>query len=310
MASAGILVVDKPGGITSRAAADRAGRAAGARRSGHAGTLDPLATGVLVVCLDRATLLSRFLAGGDKVYSAVALLGVETDTFDVDGRVSATADASRVSPADVRRAARGLTGDITQEPPPYSAVKHEGRPLHSYARAGVAVRPAPREVRVDWMELEGLETRGDRARASLTIGCGPGTYVRRLVSDLGSALGCGACVEELRRLRSGPFDSGGAVELGALESGETGAEECLLSMEEATAWMPTVEVGRRAALDISMGKPLSADMGAGERRLTGPARVIDDDGRLVAVLGPPRAEDPESLLGRPLRVIRPSTGDG
>jgi len=295
--------------MTSRAAAVRAGALAGAARSGHAGTLDPLATGVLVVCLDRATLLSRFLAGGTKVYRAVALLGMETDTYDVDGEVVSTSDASGVTAAEIASESARLTGELTQEPPPFSAVKHEGKALHRYARAGVEVRPKLRAVSVRSIELEGLEPGGELSRATLLVECGPGTYVRSLVSDLGRALGCGACVEELRRLRSGCFTLEGAFGLGELESGEASLEGSMLSMEEATSFMETIEVGADAAAAVRMGKPLTRQMAPGWDALEAPVRVLDGKGTLLAVLGPRRPGDPEEVLGRALRVIRPAAGN-
>ncbi len=309
MRPAGILVVDKPAGITSRAAAVRAGAVAGATRSGHAGTLDPLATGVLVVCLGRATLLSRFLAGGAKVYRAVALLGMETDTYDVDGEVVAAAGASGVTAAEVSSEVSRLTGELTQEPPPFSAVKHEGKALHRYARSGVEVPPKPRAVYVRSIEIEALEPAGELSRATLLVECGPGTYIRSLVSDLGRALGCGACVEALRRLRSGCFSIEDAVGLDALESGEASLGVSMLSMEEATAFMDTIEVGADAAEALGMGKPLTRPMAPNRDVLEGATRVLDASGKLLAVLGPPRPGDPGEVLGRAMRVIRPAAGN-
>lgn len=306
---AGILVLDKPGGVTSRAAAVRAGSIAGAEKCGHAGTLDPLATGVLVVCLGRATLLSRFLAGGAKTYRAVALLGVRTDTYDVEGTVISTSGSPSVTGDDIIRESGKLTGEYLQDPPPFSAVKHLGRPLHRYARAGIQVKARQRPVSVTSIELERLE-RGDGgpSRATLLIECGPGTYVRSLVNDLGAALGCGACVEELRRLRSGRFLLEDAIRLEDLGSaGE--ARRAMLSMEEATDRMETLTLGPDGASDVGMGKPLTGAMAPGRGRLDGPVRALDGEGNLLAVLGPPREDDPGEILGRSLRVIRPVTGE-
>lgn len=309
MRPAGILVVDKPGGLTSRAAAELAASLAGADKSGHTGTLDPLATGVLVVCLGRATLLARFLSGGAKVYRTVALLGVRTDTYDVEGTVLATSDSTSVAAEDIIRQAAGLTGRLAQQPPPYSAVKHMGRPLHSYARAGVEVPSRPRIVSVESIRLESFAREADGARATLLIECGPGTYVRSLVRDLGEALGCGACVERLRRLRSGRFSLDQAVGLERLRSAES-AGRFILSMEDATDDMETVRLGPESASAVAMGKPLRREMAPGAGRIAVPTRVLDGHGNLVAVLGPPRRDDPEEIIGRALRVIRPVGGNG
>jgi len=198
----GVLVLDKPPGITSRQAAATVGRLAGNVKSGHTGTLDPLATGVLVVCLGRATLLTRFLSGGAKEYEAVALLGIDTDTYDVDGAVVQKRDTSGLGLEEIIAVTDDFEGRIQQLPPSFSAVKHKGRPMYQYARAGVDIEQRPRTVNVESVEVTSLSDADNQVRFGIKIICGPGTYVRSLVHDIGERLGCGACVAELRRLRS------------------------------------------------------------------------------------------------------------
>lgn len=310
MNPAGVLVVDKPRGVTSRKAAAAAGRLAGASKCGHAGALDPLATGVLVVCLDRATLLSGFLAGGTKEYLVTALLGRETDTYDTDGEVLEERNASGLRREEVEDILGDFTGELEQLPPPYSAVKYKGKPLYYYARAGVGVEPRPRSVKIESVELVSLEFDGVVARLKLEVTCGPGTYVRSLVHDIGARTGTGACVAELRRVRSGDFGLDRSVALDRLESRDIGIEGAIMTMEDATAVWPTVTVDAETALAVSQGKPM---LGSWIDGLPDPGgdhlafRVLNASGRLLALYGPPRPGDEKEIVARPVRVIRPVT---
>lgn len=299
-----VLVIDKPTGPTSRQVVSRVARALGARKAGHAGTLDPLASGVLVVCLDRATLLTAYMGSGLKRYRTEALLGVSTDTFDVAGRVLRREDASGVTEDAIKSAVAGLTGAISQVPPAFSAVKLKGKPLYKYAREGLEVTGAPRDIEVSSIELVGLETSGDGPVASLEIWCGPGTYVRSIIADLGAKLGTGACVSALRRLASGRFDIAGAVGLDELEEEPETARKAWLTMEEATRGMPGVTVEADEATCVSIGKPLRGveiEAGISEHAF----RVLDPGGRLVAIYGPPRKDDEPDIVARAVRVLRP-----
>ncbi len=296
--------------MSSRQAAEQAGVLVGARKSGHAGTLDPLATGVLVVCVGRATLLTRFLAGGMKDYSVTAELGLITDTYDTEGRVTGRRDTGGIALDDVKREAAGFVGDIEQVPPPYSAVKLGGKPLYRYARAGAPVEPRPRRIFVEEMKVTGFEAGSAGARFALSVTCGPGTYVRSLVHDMGARLGCGACVSGLRRTRSGVFRLEDSHTLEELRSEETGPVRALLTMESATAFMPTVGVSGDACTAVSQGKPLLKEWvarGGGCECPDDLFRVLDEQGRLLALYGAPRAGDPEEFFGRAVRVIRPNT---
>jgi tRNA pseudouridine55 synthase len=204
----GVVIVDKPAGITSHDTVARVRKLLGERKAGHTGTLDPLATGVLPVCLGEATKLASFLAGDDKVYEVTMLLGVRTDTQDMTGRVLAEQEA-RVTDEEVRGALEAFAGTITQVPPRYSAVKVRGRALYKWARRGVPVEAPGRQVEIRAIRLLGVEL----PRVRFDVTCSKGTYVRTLCADAGERLGCGAALESLRRTASGRFRLEDAVSL-------------------------------------------------------------------------------------------------
>jgi tRNA pseudouridine55 synthase len=204
----GVVIVDKPAGITSHDAVDRVRKLLGERKAGHTGTLDPMATGVLPVCVGEATKIASFLTGDDKVYEATMRLGVRTDTLDMTGQVL-TEQEPRATEADVKAVLAAFTGTITQVPPQYSAVKVRGKALYKWARKGIRVEPPPREVQIREILLQGIEL----PRVRFTVTCSKGTYVRTLCADMGDRLGCGAALEQLRRTRSGIFRLQDAVRL-------------------------------------------------------------------------------------------------
>lgn len=199
----GILVVDKPAGMTSADVVSRVKRALGVRRIGHTGTLDPMATGVLPLCLGEATKVAGYLLAEDKEYEGELLLGVETDTLDAEGAVTARdeAGAAAVSEERLRAVMAGFAGPGVQVPPMFSALKHKGRRLHELARAGQVVDREPRPIVIHRIELRAFTP----PRAGFAVHCSKGTYVRSLVADIGRALGCGAHLTALRRTRSGAF---------------------------------------------------------------------------------------------------------
>ena len=205
----GILNIDKPYGITSMDVVRRVKRASGQRRVGHSGTLDPIATGVIPVCLGQATRLMEDVVGGAKSYLASIELGASTDTYDALGEVTERRDPSGVSLADIEGALPEFTGDILQVPPMYSALKRDGKRLYDLARAGVEVEREPRPVTVHGIALEGWEP----PVVTLEVDCGKGFYMRSLAHDLGQALGCGGHMKTLARLRSGAFSVEDALPL-------------------------------------------------------------------------------------------------
>jgi len=271
----GLVVVDKAAGWTSHDVVARCRGIFGQRRVGHAGTLDPDATGVLLVGLGRVTRLLRFLTVLRKTYTTDIVLGTATSTLDASGEVTATFDMSRVRPSDVAAAATALTGEIEQVPPMVSAVKVEGRRLHELAREGVEVERKPRPVTVYRFETS---PDPDPARPGVyraVVECSSGTYVRVLADDLGRALGGGAHLDRLRRTRIGSF---GEADLRPLEAI---GPEAVLSPAEALRDLESVQVDDDVAASIRTGLALDrVPLGAvGD----GPWAMLDDGGALLAV---------------------------
>jgi len=271
----GLVVVDKAAGWTSHDVVARCRGIFGQRRVGHAGTLDPDATGVLLVGLGRVTRLLRFLTVLRKTYTTDIVLGTATSTLDASGEVTATFDMSRVRPSDVAAAATALTGEIEQVPPMVSAVKVQGRRLHELAREGVEVERKPRPVTVYRFETS---PDPDPARPGVyraVVECSSGTYVRVLADDLGRALGGGAHLDRLRRTRIGSF---GEADLRPLEAI---GPEAVLSPAEALRDLESVQVDDDVAASIRTGLALDrVPLGAvGD----GPWAMLDDGGALLAV---------------------------
>jgi tRNA pseudouridine55 synthase len=275
----GVAVVDKPAGWTSHDVVAKARGLLGTRRVGHSGTLDPDATGVLVLGVGRATRLLTYLSGLDKRYTGEVVLGVATTTLDASGEVTGTWDMAGVDLAAVRRTAAGLTGAIDQVPPMVSAKKVDGRRLHELAREGVEVERAPVPVRVDRFAVGEPIAPGV---FPVEVACSSGTYVRSLAADLGAALGGGAHMRNLRRLAVGPFPIDEAVPLAEL------GPERLLPPAEALRGRDRIEVGPDVAALVAHGRVLDrTDLGlpaAGD----GPWAVVDGEGRLLAVYEPHR----------------------
>ncbi len=280
---AGILVVDKPAGPTSFEVVKRLRRAARASKAGHAGTLDPAATGVLVVCLEDAVRLQQWLSDGDKAYRATVAFGAATDTEDAEGRVVAEGDPSGLRADAIRDALSRFVGEIAQVPPMYSAVRVGGRRLHEAARAGEEIARAPRRVRIDALELVSLgAVDSGRCAAIVDVRCGKGTYVRTLAADLGRALGVPAHLAALRRTMASGFDLARAAPLEELEglAHEGGPEALrprLVPLARALP-MPEARVSPSEAGDLAHGRSIPA--GA---HTAGPVRAVDAEGRLVAV---------------------------
>ncbi len=295
----GVLVVDKPAGPTSFEVVRRVRRLLGADRAGHTGTLDPLATGVLAVCVGAAVKLQRWLAEGDKGYEAAVAFGAATETDDAQGRVVARGDAARLSAAAVAAALPRFLGEIRQVPPMYSAVRVGGRRLHEAARAGEEVERPPRTVRVHALSLLAFEpAREGLARARLSLRCGKGTYVRALAADLGRALGVPAHLEALRRTAAGPFALADALPLDEAErlgrADPAALRARLVPPAAALGFLPAVHLGAAEALDLAHGRPVRGET-PGEV-----ARGLDPEGRLVAICRAGR----EGWL-RPIRVLLP-----
>jgi tRNA pseudouridine55 synthase len=273
----GLLLVDKPQGVTSHDVVHAERRALDTRKIGHAGTLDPMATGLLILGVGRATRLLRYFGALPKTYEGTARLGEETDTLDADGVVVRTSpvDASR---EEVERAAAALLGDSMQTPPAYSAVKVGGRKLYEEARAGRPAEAPPRPITVEAFDV----TAFDGQDVAFRVTCSGGTYVRVLAADLGAALGCGAHLVALRRTAIGPF--------GVSEASPPG-DGAPLPVERAVAHLPRVELDEEEARAASHGRLL------GPAGVDGPHAVFDPEGRLIGVYRDdgPRAK-PEVIL--------------
>ena len=290
----GLLVVDKPEGPTSHDVVALARRMLGEKRIGHTGTLDPLATGVLPLACGRATRLVRFLAGADKVYDATILFGVTTDTLDVTG--AETGRSSRVpTHAALADALGALTGDSLQTPPAYSAKKVAGRRAYALARRDepVALKPVP--VRVTSLDLLGFS--GERCHIRLT--CSSGFYVRSLARDIGERCGTGACLEALRRTRSGDFTIEEAVPLDTLE-GAADVAVLLIPMERLLLDLPVATVTSEGLSRVSHGQEVRpSDLVGGASPSGDRVRLLDASGALLAVATPRQGSDflhPEVVL--------------
>ena len=276
----GLLLLDKPAGLSSNQAMQRARHIFRARKAGHTGSLDPLATGLLPVCFGEATKIAGLLLGSDKAYLATAVLGVTTDTDDADGTVLRERSVPALDDVSIEAALAPLRGEIQQRAPIYSALKQGGEPLYARARRGEAIEAPVRDVVVHRLEL--LE----RGAGSLRLGvhCGSGTYIRSLVRDLGEALGCGAHVSELRRTWVDPFRRPLMFTLEALESlaaqGDAALDSALLPIEEGLSSFPRVDIDAEQARSLGYGQPVYP-LALPEAGVT--VAVHEHDGRLLGI---------------------------
>jgi tRNA pseudouridine55 synthase len=272
----GVLLLDKDAGASSNGALQRAKRLYRAEKAGHTGTLDPLASGLLPLCFGAATKFAQASLDADKRYLATLGFGVTTTTGDLEGEVVRTVPGVAIERAALERACAQFVGEIEQVPPMHSALKHEGKPLYAYARAGVAVDRAPRRVRIAAIRV----VKGSGDRWTIDVSCSKGTYVRTLAEDIGAALGCGAHLASLRRTASGALELRTALRLADLEAldGDAARDACLLPPDALVAAWPAISL---SALDA--GRFLS-----GMRR-----RLAFDDAPKVRVYGP----EPGAFLG-------------
>ena len=277
----GILLLDKPQGLSSNQALQRVRRLYNARKAGHTGSLDPLATGLLPVCFGEATKIAGYLLGSRKAYEAELRLGATTTTDDAEGDVVATRPVPELAGAAIETALATLRGRITQTPPAYSAIKQGGVALYKRARRGEDVQVPPREVEVFRLELVGHET--DRIR--LHVECGSGTYIRSIARDLGERLGCGAHLTSLRRTWVDPFRCPAMYTLAQLEhvldeQGLAGLDALMLPLESALDALPALHVAPEQGLALRQGKRFT-QTGLGATAL---CRALDSANRLVALV--------------------------
>jgi tRNA pseudouridine55 synthase len=267
----GVAVIDKPAGWTSHDVVAKSRGVLGTRKVGHSGTLDPDATGVLVLGVGKATRLLRFLTDLPKSYFGEIVLGVETSTLDAAGEITATHEMSSITDEQVRAATKPLTGPIEQIPPMVSAVRVGGRRLHELAREGIEVERKPRPVTVYRYDVEPVP--GEPGVWRCEVDCSSGTYVRTLAADLGAALGGGAHLRSLRRTAVGGF---------TLDDADSMEAPRLRPMADAVAHLPSARADPELALAVGHGKVLDRDrLGVGDT--PGPWAVLDEGGELLAV---------------------------
>lgn len=281
----GILLLDKPTGVTSNEALQEAKHIYKARKAGHTGSLDPLASGLLPICLGEATKASGFLLDADKHYRMTCRLGERTTTGDAEGDILETRPVGSFSVADIQSVLHKFLGSIQQIPPMYSAVKHQGERLYKLARRGMEVDREPRTVMIRELELLNMAL----PDLDLNIRCSKGTYVRTLAEDIGAMLGCGAHVVSLRRLGVGPYDETGMITMENLKKlaaqGFEGLDALLLPVESALSQWPGVRLSSDAAFYLRQGQPVLVPhaptsgwvrLYQGENRFLGMGQILDD----------------------------------
>lgn len=291
MAESGLIIVDKPADWTSHDVVAKMRRIAGTRRVGHAGTLDPMATGVLVLGVEKATRLLGHLMLTEKEYRATIRLGVSTNTDDAEGEVTATASAAGVGEAEIGKGVEALTGAIMQVPPQVSAIKVNGQRAYKKARAGEEVELAARPITVSSFDVLDIRPEGDVVDVDAVVVCSSGTYIRSLARDLGAALGVGGHLTALRRTRVGPFTLDHARTLEALEADPS----AVVPLDAAVAMaFPRRDLDAAQAADISHGRPLPPTGRPGTHGVFAP------DGRVLALVAD------KGRHARPLVVLAPA----
>jgi tRNA pseudouridine55 synthase len=276
MIYSGVLIVNKPRGLTSHDVINRVRRAIKIKQVGHAGTLDPLATGVLVVCIDQATRISEYLMGHAKIYRARVRLGIETNTYDAEGEVTATHEV-KVTEAELRSALSHFVGPIDQVPPMHSAIKQGGQKLYDLARQGIEVDRPARSVMIHSLELINFES----PDLSIEVKCSAGTYIRSIAHDLGVQLGCGAHLIELQRTASGPYSIEQAIDLDQFEAAarDDHWQAHLHSIDEALSDWPSVTLNETDRVRTLNGASIESITLSGSR-----CRAHDEHGNLIALL--------------------------
>ncbi|MDX1334232.1 MAG: tRNA pseudouridine(55) synthase TruB [Gammaproteobacteria bacterium] len=282
----GVLLLDKPLGMSSNQALQKARYLFNAAKAGHTGSLDPLATGLLPLCFGEATKVSSYLLDSDKFYTTVARLGARSTTGDAEGELIDLRSVPELDEARIREVLSSFMGEIDQVPPMYSALKHEGKRLYELARQGVEVERKSRRVQIFQLDLLGW----DQEHLRLQVGCSKGTYIRSLVEDIGEALGCGAHVVELRRTGVKPYVEPEMWSIEQLErlaeDGPESLDQCLIPVDSALVHIPAVHMDEEEADKIAHGQPVVVDkrpdgllyrLYRGERTFIGLGMPLDDD---------------------------------
>jgi tRNA pseudouridine55 synthase len=276
----GILLLDKPVGYTSNQALQRIKHLFQAKKAGHTGSLDPIATGMLPICFGEATKFSQFLLDSDKIYRVKAKLGVKTTTGDIEGSVISTRSADHVISENIQSIIARMHGDQQQIPPMFSAIKHKGKPLYELARQGIEIERKPRFIHIFALKLESLE----KDEMTLYIHCSKGTYVRTLVEDIGEELNCGAHVIALRRLTVSPYSQEGMHTLDALEAmkedlGVDALQETLLPVQSAVSVYPEVTLSSSSAFYLRTGQAVRTALPHGAAFV----RLVSEGGQFIGI---------------------------
>lgn len=276
-----ILLIDKPAGISSARLVSRVKRHFALKKVGHCGTLDPFATGLMLVCTGKATKVSRYLLGGDKKYEATLRLGIATDTLDLEGKILAEKEVPALSEEKIRAVLAFLTGDQMQRPPLYSALKHEGVPLYKLARKGKFVEKPPRPVSIH--ELALLDFTSSEIR--FFVHCSSGTYIRTLGADIAEKLGTAGHLSALRRTETCGFSVDAAISPDDLPLGIDGSPAgWIVPAAQTISFLPGIYVKKSLTDAIFHGKVLSASDFPGLLGISGPVRLLDEEEKLLAIV--------------------------
>ena len=285
----GIIIIDKPAGITSAKVVARLKKIAGARKAGHTGTLDPFATGVMVCCFNRATRLARFFLSGDKTYKAVLYLGKETDTQDSTGKTTSECNDTDLSAEEIRGVFEEFEGPLEQTPPVFSSLKHKGVPLYKLARQGTPVEKPPRQIMIHCLKISDI----DLPEVHFEVTCSSGTYIRTLCADIGKRLGCGGHLKSLRRIESCGVSINQALTLEEVEMlAKKGALlEKIIGMADAVAGMPGYTSDNVLSEKIMTGQKITkSDLehkpfdGRKKENFKNVIKIIDNENNLLAIL--------------------------
>jgi tRNA pseudouridine55 synthase len=276
-----VINLNKPEGITSQEATSNVKNLLKAKKAGHTGTLDPAATGILLVCINRATRLASYFSSLDKEYMSVMKLGEATDTQDAQGNIIQKSDRIEVTETEIKNAVKSFEGKILQKPPMFSALKYKGKPLYKYAKKGIDIPRKPRNVYIHHIELLNI----DFPFVSIITVCSKGTYIRTLCDDIGKNLGIGAHLVELERTAVGPFRLRDAVSLEDLDHGSAGSRG-VFSMDGALSWMPELTINESLVKSVRNGAPLKIKDCPGfpdSRMIDDGIKIKSPDGEFLAV---------------------------
>jgi tRNA pseudouridine55 synthase len=279
-----VISINKPKGITSQDAVSKVKRILKVKKAGHTGTLDPMATGLLIVCVNRATRLASYFTSLDKEYRAVMKLGETTDTLDAEGTITSVSDPADIDKASISKVLKSFEGVIQQLPPMYSALKHKGKPLYKLAREGVEIERKPREVNIKYIRLLDIKL----PYVTFSTRCSKGTYIRTLCDDIGRELGVGAHLNELERTEIGHYKIDNSLSLSELQSISQGDKigNGIYTMDEALSWLPEFRISETMLKRVMHGNPveLNGRTGLSDDLISASGiRIKSADGDLLAI---------------------------